>query len=382
VTSYHYIEDPKGLEDALAQLSGATHLYLDTEFESTREHIRLCLLQVGTPRGIFLIDAIKLPNLRILADVFANATWVVHAGTQDVPLILRAVGLTDLTRIFDTQIGYALVTAEANVSLAYLTYKLVGKREGKAHQADDWTRRPLSPEQLSYAAKDVEELPRIMDAIERRASGIDSRRFEAIFEASRESLAPSPRARTTLTLDMFRNAWQLGVAEQAGLRFLMDWFNELSLEEQEDAPDAKVLFSMASRMPTTRDVLLQLRGVPRGFAQRHHKRILDGLAEAARTSRQGGFVPIEPPPYATFEEFRVEAWLLSLRATLCEDLKVAPDFVLPSRILRDLRGALGRMDGTRGETPTRDLTSTLTGFRESLLASPMKALCDKTPPPL
>jgi len=381
---YRYITEPAALDAILPELNSASELFIDTEFESTREHTRLCLLQVGTGKQIFLVDAIKLSNLKPLADAFRKATWVLHAGTQDVPLILRALGLTELPRIFDTQIGYALVTAEANVSLAYLSYLLIGSREAKAHQADDWTRRPLSPEQLTYAAKDVAGLPSLVEALKARAEALSPARFELIFQASREVLEPGPSRRQPLELESFRNAWQLGVAEQAGLRFLIEWFNHLPRDDQLDAPEPKVLFSLASRMPTNKDVLMQLKGVPRGFGQRHHKRILDGLAEAARSAASSSFVPIDPPPYATFEQFRIEAWLLGLRATISEKVGVAPDFVLPSRLLGDLKAALLGLSPAQRQAPTAALSlyEALPGFRKALLGHELKAFCERLPPPL
>jgi ribonuclease D len=384
LTEYRYITEPAALEELAPELDGASELFLDTEFESTREHTRLCLLQIGTGQRIFLVDAIKLANLKPLAPAFRSATWVLHAGTLDVPLIQRALGLTDLPRLFDTQVGYSLVSAEANVSLAYLTYVLSGGREAKAHQADDWTRRPLSPEQLTYAAKDVAGLPRLLSELKKLADALNPERFALMFEASREALEPGSSRRAPLELSSFRNAWQLGAAEQAGLRFLIEWFNRLPRDDQRDAPEPKVLFSLASRMPTTKDVLLQLKGVPRGFAQRHHKRILDGLADAARSVSSAHFVPIEPPPYATFQQFRVEAWLLQLRATISEELTVAPEFVLPSRVLRELEAAwLEVPSGKRQEIrPSDVLLAELSGFRKALFGPKLAGFCDRVPPPL
>ncbi|HEY5376720.1 MAG TPA: hypothetical protein VIK01_23725, partial [Polyangiaceae bacterium] len=69
-------------------LRGAPTLFVDTEFESNRSGIELCLLQVSAGSEIFLIDAIALRDLRPLAEAFQQgALWVLHAGQQDVMLI-------------------------------------------------------------------------------------------------------------------------------------------------------------------------------------------------------------------------------------------------------------------------------------------------------
>src|SRR5450755_3122328 len=74
-----------GLNDALR---AAETLFLDTEFESNRSGIELCLLQISTGTEIFLVDAIALRDLTPLAGSFQeSALWVLHAGQQDVMLI-------------------------------------------------------------------------------------------------------------------------------------------------------------------------------------------------------------------------------------------------------------------------------------------------------
>src|SRR5690606_39893532 len=80
--------------------------------------------------------------------------WVVHAGLQDVDLIRQAIGASSPRSLFDTQVGWALSTAESNVSLAYLKFLMLGVREDKAHQADEdrkSTRLNSSHVKISYA---------------------------------------------------------------------------------------------------------------------------------------------------------------------------------------------------------------------------------------
>lgn len=379
------VETQESVSAMARALEGAERLYLDTEFESNRSGIRLCLLQATDGERVFLVDPLKARDLSALQGPFETSEWVVHAGLQDIDLIRQATGARSPRSIFDTQVAWALSTAESSVSLAYLKFLMLGMREDKAHQADDWTRRPLSEDQLRYAASDILHLPALFDALEKRAQALAPSRSEMIRLASREATERFASPPQRLTLESFRNAWQLGPAAQNGLRFLIDWFNGLSLEEREDAPEQKALFSIASRMPQSRDVLLQLKGVPRGFALRHHKRILEGLADAARTAQTRDFVAIAPPPYATFEDIRLDAWLALLRAEVCTELKVSPELVLPARVTKNMRELLGELrGGTIGSTGalTSTLAPALDGFRKALLLEKIQAFCEKEPPPL
>jgi ribonuclease D len=274
--------------------------------------------------------------------------------------------------LFDTQIAYALVSAESNVSLAYLRHHLLGVRSSKAHQADDWLARPLSESQLRYAASDVHDLPTLTELLLQRAE--QKQRRELVFEASREALEPSREPPPPLTLDQFRNAWQLGPNSQAGLRFLIDWFNALSAEEKLHAPDLKTLLAVAARMPESAAALSRIKGVSHGFLQRHGATLVSGLANAARRATSADFVPIDPAPYATFADIRREGWLGLLRAEVCAALEVSPEQALPQRVVRELKARLQEPQAGR-------LSDALRGYRKQLLSDAVDAFHDQHPPP-
>ncbi len=371
---YVFVDSQEGLERAASALASCPRLYLDTEFESGRGSTRLCLLQISSGTEIFLVDTLKLGRLDSLSGVFArpDVQWVFHAGLQDVALIEQRLHVRAPPRLFDTQVAYALVSAESNVALAYLRYQLLGARSGKAHQADDWLARPLSESQLQYAASDVHDLPAITDILLGRADAKDRR--ELIFDASREALDPSREPTPPLTLEHFRNAWQLGVQSQAGLRFLIDWHNALSAEDKLNTPDLKTLLALAARLPETPAALARIKGVSPSFLQRYGAYLASGLTNAAQQATGTDFVPIEPLPYATFADIRRDAWLGLLRAEVCAELEVSPEHVLPQRVVRDLKAKLQEGRAVR-------LSDALRGYRQRLLGDAVDAFCEQHPPP-
>lgn len=371
---YVLVDSQEGLERAASALGSCSRLYLDTEFESGRGPTRLCLLQISSGNETFLVDTVKLARLDSLAAVLGRpeVEWVFHAGLQDVALIEQRLHVRAPLGLLDTQVAYALVSAESNVALAYLRYQLLGERADKAHQADDWLSRPLSASQLRYAASDVHDLPAITELLLGRADA-KSRR-ELVFEASREALEPSREPPPGLTLEQFRNAWQLGPKSQAGLRFLIDWHNALSAEEKLHAPDSKTLLALAARLPETAAALSRIKGVSPGVLQRHGARLASGLTDAARRATADDFVPIEPLPYATFADIRRDGWLGLLRSEVCAMLEVAPEHVLPQRVVRELKARL--QDGRPGR-----LSDGLRGYRKRLLGDAIDAFCERHPPP-
>lgn len=333
----HLIEDTAGLARAARALANASHLYLDTEFDSGREGTRLSLIQVSRGAEIFLIDALKLADLTPLAATFARepTTWVLHAGQQDVALLTARLGIERPRRIFDTQVAWALVTVEHSASLAYLKYRLLGIRGEKAHQADDWSRRPLPAPQLAYAAEDVVHLPAILRALLERSEALV--RTQAVFDASLETLSSTPEPASPLSLESFRNAWQLEREGQSVLRFLIDWYNGLSLSERSTAPEAKGFIAIASRRPRSLDELGSLRAVPRRTVSQHGRALLAGIQKAIAAADAALFVTIEPAPYGSPAEILAHGWLDAIRAEICVELGVAPELALPTRLTRRMR---------------------------------------------
>lgn len=371
---YVLVDSPESLERAANALASCARLYLDTEFESGRGPTRLCLLQISSGTEVFLVDTLKLGKLDPLSAVFAKpeVEWVFHAGLQDLALIQERLHVPAPRRLFDTQVAYALVSAESNVALAYLRFQLLGTRSGKAHQADDWLSRPFSESQLKYAASDVDDLPALTEILLKRADAKDRR--ELVFEASREALEPSREPHAPLTLENFRNAWQLGPKSQAGLRYLIDWHNALSSDEKQYAPDLKTLLALAARLPENANALSRIKGVSPGVLKRHGAALASGMTKAAAQATGADFVPIDPPPYATFGDIRRDAWLGLLRAEVCAALEVSPDQVLPQRVVRELKAKL-QAGGTAR------LSEALRGYRQRLLGEAVDAFCERCPAP-
>jgi len=357
------IASPSELLEVASALSTAETLYLDTEFESNRSGIELCLLQVSSGTQVFLIDAIALRDLTPLADAFQRqALWVLHAGQQDVMLIGERLKLRTRPRVFDTQIAWSLSTVEHSVSLAYAQFRALGLRGTKAHQADDWVRRPLPASQLAYAAADVEHLPELYAFLNQRVTQLG--RADLVPIASAESVWTEAAPPQLLALESFRNAWQLDHRGQAALRYLIEWFNGLPEREREQAPENKTLLSLAGRLPRSVDDLQRIKGVPRSWSRELSQTLVAGLNQAAEAADATGFQPIDPPAYATERELRVDGWLAAARAEVCVSLEVAPELAMPSRIMKTLRSyALSEGSAKLGNA--------LEGWRRTLLSAPL-----------
>jgi len=313
---------------------GATYC-MDTEFDSRADGTTLCLLQLRANGETYVIDSLAVRDLSPLAPALGDpdSTWVLHGAQQDIPLLLSALRIAKVPKLFDTQIAWGLISPEPATSFAYLTYKLLGQRSSKFHQTDDWTRRPLSESQIAYAAHDVDSLPRMYEMLVSRITELG--RNQAVLDACHEHLCGLPEASEPISLESYRNAWQLEPAGQIVLRDLIDWYNGLSQSERNKTIEAKLLWSLANRLPQTPEALRQVRGMPRLHAAQQ-ERILS-LVRGSLQNRAAANNLLEPPPYATFERLQLDAWLEYVRTMACSKAQVSKELVLGGRRLRQLR---------------------------------------------
>ena len=132
---------------------------LDTEFLRERTYrAELCLVQVSAGSDATCVDPLALTDLASFARVLTapGIVKVMHASRQDIEVLLPVTGL--VYPVFDTQIAAALTGLPAQVGYAELVRRLIGTELPKTHTRTDWSRRPLSPEQIEYALDDVRYL--------------------------------------------------------------------------------------------------------------------------------------------------------------------------------------------------------------------------------
>jgi ribonuclease D len=348
------------LKECAGKLAGATRYYLDTEFDMAGPAKKLCLVQVWSGAGdIYLIDTLALSALESLAGAISrpDAEWVLHAGDQDVALLREALHLEGYPRVFDTQVAWGLLGAEYPVSLAYLLYRILGIRSAKSEQAGPWMPRPLTPEQLDYAAGDVGHLPALRDWLAERLGKLG--REALVHEVSAETIVPEPVE--PLSLDDYRNAWQLDAPGQAVLRHLIDWWNGLPANERMEAPHSRTFLTLAKLLPETGAELAKIRGIFFPWAKRHGDAFTGKLMRVSAAASREGFVPLEPPPYNTFDRILAGAWIRNAAAGVSAELGLAPELGFPERVIRKMIQAV---DEKKTKAPAAEA---LTGWRERLL---------------
>lgn len=158
--SYTLIETPDTLKDFFDDNVDVEWLAVDTEFIGEKRYeVLLCLIQVASPKGYYLIDPLAVSDLSLFLQLLEDERIlkITHAGENDYRLINNLFG-TIPKNIFDIQLAGGFVGHGYPASYGKLVEKELNVLLDKGYAATDWEARPLKKKQLEYALTDVVHL--------------------------------------------------------------------------------------------------------------------------------------------------------------------------------------------------------------------------------
>ena len=204
---------------------------------------------------------------------------MLHAGRQDVA-ILRRVWHTEINNIFDTQIAAGFAGASAQTGYGNLLGAMLGRRVGKTASYTRWDARPLTAEQLGYAAEDVAHLLELADEIQRRLAA--SGRLEWAREECRRLESATDERDPYTAWERLPRVGQLDPRARAVARELAAWRERTA--SAQDRPVGSVLpdpalVELAKRRPSDLKALEQIRGLHPPTIKRRGEAILAAIAE-------------------------------------------------------------------------------------------------------
>jgi ribonuclease D len=299
------ITDAARLRDVCRDLATEPFVTVDTEFmrESTYWP-KLCLIQVASERHQVLIDPLATGNQEqqktFLEPFFAlmadpSVLKIFHAGRQDIEIVYHLAGLIPHP-VFDTQIAAMVCGFGEAVSYTALVNTLCKQKLDKSSRFTDWSRRPLSQQQLDYAICDVTFLRdvyrKLAQQLERTGRGswldqemadlTDPRNYHVLPEQAWQRMKMRVKSRKQLAVLMEVAAWREQVAQSQNVprpRVLKD----------------EAIYDIAVQTPDSIEALGRLRSINEGFARsargrelveaikRGVERNLDGLPNPKRS---------------------------------------------------------------------------------------------------
>ncbi len=165
------ISDTAALAAFCTELADEPFVTIDTEFLRDNTYWpKLCLVQLAGAKRAAVIDPLAAGmDLSPLFELLANPAVlkVFHAARQDLEIFFQLTGRIP-TPLFDSQVAAMVCGFGESASYETLAGKLAKARIDKSARFTDWSHRPLSEKQLSYALSDVTHLRVIYEKLSRQ----------------------------------------------------------------------------------------------------------------------------------------------------------------------------------------------------------------------
>src|SRR5687767_7333552 len=332
--AYQLLDQPGSLGPLLAALEKVDEVALDTEADNMYHYkTRVCLLQFLIEEEVYLVDVLA-PGMKLepLWKVLTKKHLIMHGSDFDLRL-LHDVARFKATSLFDTMLAAQLLGLQ-RIGLAALLDQHFGVALDKDGQKANWSRRPLTPKLLNYAALDVWHLPALRDILTRELKKLGrfdwlEQQCRAQIESGFEGFAPPTE-----------NDWRIGRSERlrgAGLPVLHAvWHWREAQAQRLDTPPFKVcgnalLLKIAEAAETGETESAILNSVHLG---KRHERIFPSLTAAVRAglARDPKTLPRRPgrdPNHLslTQEEVELQDRIRSDRDRVAKTLEIEPTLI-------------------------------------------------------
>ncbi len=279
-----YIDTADELDRFCDTLRAADWIALDTEFLREKTYYpKLCLLQLATAESVACIDPLALDDLAPLLEILFDEgiTKVMHSGRQDMEIFYHIAGKLP-SPVFDTQIAALMLGYPEQVGYASLVKEELGIELDKLHTRADWTLRPLTDDQLQYAADDVIYLVEIYQQLCEKLAALGRRDWllEDFQRLTNADLYNNPPA----------DAWQkvkggnrLRGDSLSVMQALAGWREQLA--QQKNRPKGWILrddalIDISRHRPASLDALGKIRGLSEGLVRNSGNKIVERVREA------------------------------------------------------------------------------------------------------
>lgn len=332
----HDVRTPAEVAGVADSLAGSELLAVDVEADALHAfRPRLCFVQLGTDRDIWLLDTLETPGLAPLAPMFhdPSLTKVFHAAGGDLQFLAEA-GVR-VRGLFDTHRAATLL-GWPQLGLADLVSQSLGARLTKEHQQADFAQRPLPPPLHDYIADDVRYLTELGRRIRSACQAADILE-EVLLDCER--LADEAAVRPEVARYDPKISRTLRPADQAFIAAAGAALHALRLRwaEAADVPMGKMLSNaglqeILTRAPKDTRSLARTPGVRGQVVREHGDEVLELLRRLRTQADRGELAP--PPPVARDparkkREDALKAW----RSEAAAARKVTPSVVLTNPLV-------------------------------------------------
>ena len=272
------------MRDLLEDLEHQTEIAVDTEADSFFNYReKVCLIQITVEDRDYLLDPLAGFDVAPLGKVLADSSKekIFHDGEYDILILKRDYGF-DFAGLFDTRVAAAAM-GEPSPGLASVLKARFDVQLDKSMQRSNWSSRPLSHKQISYARLDTRFL--IPLAREQKQELAERGRMRMVEGECRrlEQLVP---AEPTFNPDEYvrvSGARKLSLGGQRRLKEVFCLRDRLA--QQYDLPPFKVLgnqtlLEIARANPSSPRQLSEIHGFSPRQGRKFGAQVLEALARA------------------------------------------------------------------------------------------------------
>jgi ribonuclease D len=321
------------LQDCIAQLTDCDAIAIDTEFMRTDTFFPILgLVQIFNGKDCWLIDPVPIPNLSPLADLLTNKeiVKVFHSCSEDIEVLKHVLNCIPRP-LFDTQIAAAFAGYGFSKGYAAIVEAILGIHVEKSETRSNWLQRPLSENQLGYAALDVIHLLPVYRHLCEVLVQLDRKLW---VDEDMRSLVKNATDKEDLSLyfQKVKGAWQFSPQDLSALQVLCEWREAEARNRNRPRGriiDDKTLLDIVLKKPESKLDLSSMEGMHPGLIRRYAEKLLDLLSDGlAKPEREYPGILPEPLPRNSREMVKKLKQVVSTQAEL---LNLAPEVLARKR---------------------------------------------------
>lgn len=309
-------------------------LAIDTEFMSEKTYWpQLCLIQLAYEKGVVLIDPLA-PSMDLspLFPVLQHPSILkaFHSARQDLEIFYILTGHVPRP-LFDTQVAGMVCGLGESISYENLVEKILKKKLDKSARLTDWSKRPLSQAQLSYAVQDVLYLKEAYPWFQKK---FQQNGREAWIQEEMEILLNPETYHLSLEKVWLRlkgkSFYGLKSKTLAVLKALATWreikAQQMNIPRRRVVED-KILFDLALFLPKNKQELTQARGFPPSFLfGKEIEAVIEVIVQTLKTPSETWPHPVYPPITSIKDSIFLD-FLKFLLTINCKEQDVVPRMV-------------------------------------------------------
>ena len=331
---FQFIQTQTALQQVLDLMRQTSTYGLDTEFIKVDTlWPKLGLFQINVAGQVFLLDGTTLDLSAFWTQIFSAQQNIFHACSEDVDLIYHYAQKSTLNNVFDTQVGLSFLGHGLQVSYQNALKQMLEVEIDKDQTRSDWLARPLTEQQLLYAANDVLYLTQLAQKIQQELT--DKHLYHCVLEdcqnLTREIAKETPLHQLYLDVGSYRHSRR----QLMQLQQLSVWREQMV--KALNQPRSFILknstmLALVEYHPKNSFQLSQMKDIRQNIVREHGKTILD-LLRFLPESTEWPLRIAHPIRHASKE---IDANVENFVEQLSHDMQVPQDVLLRKKWLRAL----------------------------------------------